>query len=207
MSIMNLAQAILITSCIIMIAGVILIVVWGTNASHPFLAQNILVANEIVKPGESKTSTDLVTVTGPVMYVVIKSDPSNIPLSAIVKDPHGSVMSLSTFSQNLVASFKPLMSGKYGIVLTNHGTSDVKTNIILGYLPLFGDNEKPNYNALGGIFTGVLLLVVGIFGFVAGIVIVIKGLSSELEERILNSSKKQIGRIVESFKSHSRFEV
>jgi hypothetical protein len=190
-----------------MIAGVLFIVMWGINASHPFLAQNILVANEIIKPGESKTSTDLVTVIGPVMYVVIKSDPSNIPLSATVKDPHGSVMSLSTFSQNLVASFKPLMSGKYGLVLTNHGTSDVKTNIILGYLPLFGDNEKPNYNALGGIFTGVLLLVVGIFGFVAGIVIVIKGLSPQLEEKILNFSKKQIGRIVESFKSHSRFEV
>jgi hypothetical protein len=200
MSIMNLAQAILITSCAIMIAGVLLIVMWGINASQPFLAQNILAANEIIKPGESKKSTDIVTITGPVMYVVVKSDPSNIPLSAVVKDPHGSVVSLSTFSQNLVANFKPLISGKYGLVLTNHGTADVKTNIILGYLPLFGENEKPNYNALGGIFTGALLLVVGIFGFVAGIVIVIKGLSSQLEEKILNFSKKRIGRIVESFK-------
>ena len=200
MSIMNLAQAILITSCAIMIAGVLLIVMWGINASQPFLAQNILAANEIIKPGESKKSTDIVTITGPVMYVVVKSDPSNIPLSAVVKDPHGSVVSLSTFSQNLVANFKPLISGKYGLVLTNHGTADVKTNIILGYLPLFGKNEKPNYNALGGIFTGALLLVVGIFGFVAGIVIVIKGLSSQLEEKILNFSKKRIGRIVESFK-------
>jgi hypothetical protein len=135
------------------------------------------------------------------MYVVVKSDPSNIPLSAVVKDPHGSVVSLSsTFSQNLVANFKPLISGKYELVLTNHGTANVKTNIILGYLPLFGENEKPNYNALGGIFTGALLLVVGIFGFVAGIVMVIKGLSSQLEEAILNFSKKRIGRIVESFK-------
>jgi hypothetical protein len=198
---MNLAQAILIISCIIIIAAVLLIVTWGINASQPFLAQNILVANEIIKPGESKTSTDIVNITGPVMYVVIKSDPSNIPLSAIVKDPHGSVVSLSsTFSQNLVANFKPLISGKYELVLTNHGTANVKTNIILGYLPLFGENEKPNYNALGGIFTGALLLVVGIFGFVAGIVIVIKGLSSQLEEKILNFSKKRIGRIVESFK-------
>ena len=198
---MNLAQAILITSCAIIIAAVLLIVMWGINASQPFLAQNILVANEIIKPGESKTSTDIVNITGPVMYVVIKSDPSNIPLSAIVKDPHGSVVSLSsTFSQNLVANFKPLISGKYELVLTNHGTANVKTNIILGYLPLFGENEKPNYNALGGIFTGALLLVVGIFGFVAGIVMVIKGLSSQLEEAILNFSKKRIGRIVESFK-------
>jgi hypothetical protein len=198
---MNLAQAILITSCAIIIAAVLLIVTWGINASQPFLAQNILVANEIIKPGESKTSTDIVNITGPVMYVVIKSDPSNIPLSAIVKDPHGSVVSLSsTFSQNLVANFKPLISGKYELVLTNHGTANVKTNIILGYLPLFGENEKPNYNALGGIFTGALLLVVGIFGFVAGIVMVIKGLSSQLEEAILNFSKKRIGRIVESFK-------
>ena len=198
---MNLAQAILITSCAIIIAAVLLIVTWGINASQPFLAQNILVANEIIKPGESKTSTDIVNITGPVMYVVIKSDPSNIPLSAMVKDPHGSVVSLSsTFSQNLVANFKPLISGKYELVLTNHGTANVKTNIILGYLPLFGENEKPNYNALGGIFTGALLLVVGIFGFVAGIVIVIKGMSPQLEEKILDTSKKQIGRIVESFK-------
>src|SRR5207248_10985673 len=116
---MKLAQTILITSCTIMIAGVILIVMWGTNASQPFLAQNILLANQIIKPGESKTSMDMVTLTGPIMYVVIKSDPSNIPLSAAVKDPHGSVVSLSTFSQNLVANFKPLISGKYGLVLTN----------------------------------------------------------------------------------------
>jgi hypothetical protein len=196
---MNLGHMVLISSCAVIITGVLLTALSGIDASRPFLNQNILVANEIIKPGESRTSTENVTVTGPVMYVVIKSDPSNMPINALVRDPNGSVVSVSTFSQDLVANFKPQITGKYQLVITNQGAADVRTNIILGYLALFGENEKPNYGALGAIFTGALLLIFGCFGFVVGLRIYIKDKSSKIEQNIYCYSKRKIGRIVDYF--------
>lgn len=197
---MNLGHMIMISSCAVIITGILLTTLSGIDASRPFLSQNILVSNEIIKAGESRTSIDNLTVIGPVMYVVIKSDPSNMPMNALVKDPNGSVVSVSTFSQNLVANFKPLITGKYQLVVTNQGAADVKTNIILGYLALFGENEKPNYGALGGIFTGALLLMVGCFGFVVGLRLYIRDKSSRSEQNIYMYSRRKIGRIVDYFR-------
>jgi hypothetical protein len=171
---MKLGYMILILSLGVITAGIVLMATSGINASHPFLNQNMLVTNDFIKSKETKKSVVNVTETGPTMYVVIKSDPSNIPLSAIVKDPNGSIVSSSTFSQDLVANFKPEKTGKYNLILINQGTTDLKINAILGYLPLFGENESPNYNALGSIFIGAALLVLGCFGFAGGIFISIK---------------------------------
>jgi hypothetical protein len=173
-TIMKLGHMILILSLGVIAAGVVLMATSGINASHPFLSQNMLVTNDIIKSKELKNSIVNVTETGPDMYVVIKSDPSNIPLSAIVKDPNGSIVSSSTFSQDLVANFKPEKIGKYNLILINQGTMDLKINAILGYLPLLGENESPNYNALGDIFIGAALIVLGCFGFAGGIFISIK---------------------------------
>jgi hypothetical protein len=174
---MKLGHMILILSLGVISAGIVLMAISGINASHPFLNQNMLVTNDIIKSKELNNSILNVTETGPAMYVVIKSDPSNIPLSAIVKDPNGSIVSSSTFSQDLVANFKPEKIGKYNLTLINQGTTNVKINAILGYLPLFGENESPNYNALGAIFLGASLLLLGCFGFAGGIFISIKNQS------------------------------
>lgn len=204
---MKLGHMIMISSCGIIISGILLATLSGIEASRPFLNQNILVTNEIIKAGESRTSIDNLTVTGPVMYVVIKSDPSNMPMNALVRDPNGSVVSVSTFSQDLVANFKPLITGKYQLVVTNQGAADVKTNIILGYLALFGENEKPNYGALGGIFTGALLLIIGCFGFVVGLKYYMRDKSSRSEQNIFIYSRRKIGRIVDYFRqSRGRFK-
>jgi hypothetical protein len=175
---MKLGHMILILSLGMISAGVVLMAISGINASHPFLNQNMLVTNDFIKSKETKNSVVDITEVGPTMHVVIKSDPSNIPVSAIVKDPNGSIVSSSTFSQDLVANFKPEKIGKYNLILTNQGTTEIKVNAILGYLPLFHENESPNYNALGAIFIGASLLVLGCFGFVGGIFISIKNQSS-----------------------------
>ena len=169
---------IVILSVTVVSSGFFLLAVSGVHASHPFLNQNMLVANDIIKSGETKTSIVDIVEIGPTMYLIVKADPSNIPLSAIVKDPNGSIVSSSTFSQDLVANFKPEKIGKYELILVNQGATYVKFNSILGYLPLFGENQSPNYDALGGIFLGGFLLVSGCFGLVGGILISIKNLSS-----------------------------
>lgn len=165
---------IVISSLSVVAAGILLLIMSGIHASQPFLNQSILVSNDIIKSKETKNSTVNVVDLGPTMYLIVKAEPSNIPVSAIVKDPNGSIISSSTFSQDLVASFKPDMVGKYQLVLMNQGTIDVNFNSILGYLPSFGENQRPNYNALGTIFLGAFLLVLGCFGFAGGILISIK---------------------------------
>src|SRR5919198_2641813 len=174
---MKLGHLILILSIALIITGIMLMAISGINASRPFLNQNLLVSNALLKPKEAKSDLVNVTELGPAMFVVLRSDPSNIPLSAIVKDPNGSIVSSSTFSQDLVANFKPEKIGKYNLTLINQGTTNVKINAILGYLPLFGENESPNYNALGAIFLGASLLLLGCFGFAGGIFISIKNQS------------------------------
>jgi hypothetical protein len=169
---------IVISSLGVVVAGILLLIMSGIHASQPFLNQNISVIDDIIKSKETKNSIVNLVDLGPTMYLIVKADPSNIPLSAIVKDPNGSIISSSTFSQDLVTSFKPDMIGKYQLVLMNQGAIDVNSNSILGYLPSFGENQRPNYNALGTIFFGAFLLVLGCFGFAGGIFISVKNPSS-----------------------------
>ena len=176
---MKLGHLILILSLGVIIAGIMLMGISGINASHPFLYQNMLVTNGLLKSKETKSDPVNVTERGPAMYVILKVDPTNIPLSATVKDPTGSIVSSSTFSQDLVADFKPENIGKYNLILMNQGNTDVKINALVGYLPSFGENESQNYNALGGIFLGASLLVFGSLGFAGGIFISIKNRSSQ----------------------------
>jgi len=98
---------------------------------------------------------------GPTMYLIVKADPSNIPISAVVKDPHGLNICSSTFSQDLVINFRPKMMGKYNLILMNEGTTDVKFNSILRYLPLFGEYEGSNYDAQGAMLLGTFLIELG----------------------------------------------
>ncbi|HJT49515.1 MAG TPA: hypothetical protein VJ729_15125 [Nitrososphaeraceae archaeon] len=175
---MKIGQVIVIISLSVASAGILHVTMSGMTASHPLVSQKMLVVNDIIKSKEIKNSILNVLNNGPTMYLIIKADPPNIPISAIVKDPHGSIVSSSAFSQDLVANFKPEIRGKYNLILMNQGTTDVRFNSILGYLPLFGENASPNYDALAGILFGTLLIALGCFGLALGIFITIKNVSS-----------------------------
>lgn len=193
---MRLGNFVLILSSAIIVVGIFFTASSGINAAQPFLSQNIIVTNGIINPGVSKIALFNVVDVGPAMYIVLKSDPPNIPLSAVVKDPHGSTVSTSTFSQDLVANFNPQVQGRYNLLITNQGTEQVKVDSILGYLPMLGVNEKPNMSALGGIFTGVLLIVVGTLGFIGGIVLVLKYKVSRDDEYMYALSKGNLQKII-----------
>lgn len=193
---MRLGNFVLILSSAIIVVGIFFTASSGINAAQPFLSQNIIVTNGIINPGVSKIAPFNVVDVGPTMYIVLKSDLPNIPLSAVVKDPHGSTVSTSTFSQDLVANFNPQVQGRYNLLITNQGTEQVKVDSILGYLPMLGVNEKPNMSALGGIFTGVLLIVVGTLGFIGGIVLVLKYKVSRDDEYMYALSKGNLQKII-----------
>lgn len=193
---MRLGHIVLILSSAIIISGVVFTALSGIRAAQPFLSQNIVVANGIINPGTSKIIAFNVSHAGPTMYIVLKSDPPNIPLRAAVKDPNGSIVSTSTFSQDLVANFRTQVEGKYDVSITNQGTEQVKTDTILGYLPMLGENEKPNMSALIGIFIGVLLILIGTIALIEGIVLVLKYRARRNDEYIYSLLREMVLKII-----------
>lgn len=177
-AIMKIGHIIVIISLSVASVGILHVVMSGMTASHPLVSQKMLAVNDIIKSKEIRNSILNVKNNGPTMYLIVKADPPNIPINAIVKDPHGSIVSSSAFSQDLVANFKPEIIGKYNLILMNQGTTDVRFSSILGYLPLFAENASPNYDALAGILLGALLIALGSFGFALGIFITIKNVPS-----------------------------
>ena len=164
---------IILSSALITI-GVLLTIISAVDATRPFLTQDISVANHMIKAGESRILSVNVTVTGPIMSIVIKADPPHVPISVIIKDQNGLIVSRSIFSDDLVSNFKPQINGKYDLIITNEGAEQVKADTILGYLSLFDKNENPNISALGDIFTGVSLIILGNLGFIAGVVVIVR---------------------------------
>ena len=165
---------VIILSSAIITIGVLLTIISGIDAARPFLTHDIFSANHIINAGESQVSSVNITETGPLMSIVIKANPSHVPISAIVKDPNGLIVSRSIFSDDSVSNFKPQINGRYDLIITNEGAEQIKADIILGYLSLFDSNEHPNISALGDIFTGVSLIILGNLGFIAGIIVIIR---------------------------------
>ena len=199
---MQRSYIVLLSSSALIIAGIVLTLISAISASQPFLSQDILVTEDIIKSKESRSPTLNATQLGPIMYLVIKSEPSNIPLTAAVKDPNGLTVSSSTFSQDLVTNFKPQTKGKYVLTITNQGTEEVKTDTILGYLSNFDENQKPNYGALGGILIGILLIVISSIALAIGFIMLLKDKTSEYEGTMYNYSipKFKARKILEYFK-------
>ena len=198
--IMKIGYLIVIISLSVISAGILHVAMSGMTVSHPIVTQKMLAVNDIIKSKETKKSILNVINNGPTMYLIVKADPPNIPISAIVKDPHGSIVSSSAFSQDLVVNFKPEVIGKYSLILMNQGTTDVRFNSILGYLPLFGENASPNYDALAGILLGALLIALGSFGLALGIFITIKNVSSlELSDNAYSFLKTSGKKLVACF--------
>jgi hypothetical protein len=198
---------ILFLSSAIITIGILLTIISAIDATRPYLNQDIFVANHMIKPGESQILTVNTTEIGPTMSVVIKSEPPHVPISAIVKDQNGLTVSRSIFSDDLVSNFKPQINGKYDLIITNEGAEQVKADTILGYLSLFDKNENPNISALGDIFTGVSLIILGSLLFIAGVIVIIRDKSLGYEgnarsiwkliaSKIIRYSKRPIDRII-----------
>jgi hypothetical protein len=190
---------IILSSAIITI-GILFTIIFSIDATRPFLMQDISVANHMIKAGESRILSINVSETGPIMSIVIKAEPPHVPISAIVKDQNDLILSRSSFSDDLVSNFKPQINGKYDLIITNEGTEQVKADTILGYLSLFDKNENPNISALGDIFTGVSLIILGNLGFIAGVMVIIRDKSLGYKGNMCAIWKLIASKIIRYFK-------
>jgi hypothetical protein len=110
------------------------------KALHSFLEQDILITENTIKPRESKISTINITGIGPIMSLAVKSDPPHVRLKAVIINENELTVSASSFSEDLVTSFKPEAEDKYDLIITNEGTEEVRADIILGYLSFIDNN-------------------------------------------------------------------
>lgn len=203
---------ILIAGAVLLVAGIAIAAVWGVSFASSFIANNTLVAKTTINPGQSVSAKTDVTQLGRPISLTVGLDKttattttsggggvigqqqitstSNIKLKETITDPNGSVVSSSEFSDSLVTSFNPQVTGVYTVTITNLGTSPVSISGTFGYLPFITGSSTTgnpsNFNAMmGGAIGGELALVIvgGLMAIVGVITLIVGGIVSVVDSR------------------------
>ena len=69
--------------------------------------------------------------------------------------------------------FRPDITGKYTVTISNLGGTPVSVGVLVGNLPFVGANNQVNLNSLSGIIVGVIQSITGIIVLIAGIIVLI----------------------------------
>ena len=96
-------------------------------------------------------------------------------MRAETNDPKGTIVSSNKFSERLLTTFKPEISGKYISKITNLGTKPVTVvNAVVGQLPVMDENDQSQLDLLNRILGGSIIAVaIGIIVLIAGGIIFI----------------------------------
>jgi len=149
------------------------------------MRENTLLNGVLIRPADLVNTTFQVTDTSrPVSLAIhIESNNNNtsgtgqeqqIPnntLRETVRNPNGIVMTSNEFIKQFFTTFKPDMTGKYTITISNLGNTPVSIGALVGNLPFVGANNQVNVNFFGGIIAGIFLIVAGIIVLIAGVVV------------------------------------
>ncbi len=176
---------ILIVGAVLLISGIIISAVWAGSFATTFMRENTLLNGVLIRPADLVNITFQVTDTSrPVSLAIhVERNTNNtsgtgqeqqIPnntLRETVRNPTGLVMTSNEFTKQFFTTFKPNMTGKYTITISNLGNTPVSIGALIGNLPFVGANNQVNINFLGGIIAGIFLIVAGIIVLIAGVVV------------------------------------
>jgi hypothetical protein len=164
------SYVILIAGAVIFIAGIAIFLVYANSHVDPFLSENTIVSNSTIQPGQSINITRETVEAGRNFSLVISSEPFDVILRAETNDPKGIIVSSNNFSERLLTTFKPEISGKYVSKITNLGTEPVTVvNAVVGQLPVMDENDQAKLDLLNGILSGsIIAVVIGIIVLIAG---------------------------------------
>ena len=163
---------ILIIGAILLISGIIISAVWAGSFATKFIRENTLLNGVLIRPADSVNTTFQATDTsGPVSLAINvernnnNNNPSgtgqeqqqipNNTLRETVRNPNGIVMTSNEFTKQFFTTFKPDMTGKYTITISNLGNTPVSIGALIGNLPFVGANNQVHINFLGGIIAGI----------------------------------------------------
>jgi RDD family len=173
---------VLIIGAALLISGIIISILWAVPFAGTILRENTILSGVSIKPaGSVNAYTQVIDVSRPVslgIHVERNNSttggqvPNNI-LRETVRNPNGIIMTSNEFSRQFFTTFKPDITGRYTVTVSNLGNGPVSIGVIAGNLPFIGANNKVNFGLLGGIIVGGILIVVGIIILIAGIIVVI----------------------------------
>jgi uncharacterized RDD family membrane protein YckC len=179
---MKRGYVILIVGAALLISGIVISVLWAVPFAGTILRENTILSGVSIKPAASVNAyTQVIDTSRPVslgIHVERSNStaggqiPNNI-LKETVRNPSGIIMTSNEFSRQFFTTFKPDVTGKYTVTVSNLGNSPVSIGVIAGNIPFIGANNKVNFGSLGGIIAGGTLIVVGIIVLIAGVIVVI----------------------------------
>jgi hypothetical protein len=170
---MKRSYVILIAGAVIFIAGIAILLVYSNSYVDPFLNENTIVSNSTIQPGQSINISREAVKVGRSLSLVISSEPFDVSLRTETNDPKGLIVSSNEFTEQLLTTIKPEISGKYISKITNLGTEPVTIDAAFGQLPMIDENDQSRLNLLRGILGGIIAVVIGIIVLIAGGIILI----------------------------------
>jgi hypothetical protein len=183
---MKRSYVILIVGAVIFIAGISIFLIYVNSYLDPFLSENTIVSNSTIQPSQYIIISRETVEAGRNFSLVISSEPSDVILRAETTDPKGIIVSSNKFSERLLTTFKPEISGKYISKISNLGTKPVTVvNAVVGQLPVTDENDQAQLDLLNGILGGSIIAVA-----IAIIVLIVGGIILIVDRR---KSKTTIG--------------
>src|SRR5436309_12541758 len=180
---MQRGYVILTVGAVLLISGIVISVLWVVPFAGTILRENTILSGVSIKPAASVNAyTQVIDTSRPVsLGIHVERNNSttggqiipNTILKETVRNPNGIIITSNEFSRQFFTTFKPDITGKYTVTVSNLGNSPVSIGVIAGNLPFIGANNKVNFSSLGGIIAGGVLVVVGIIILIAGVIVVI----------------------------------
>jgi len=181
---------ILIIGAVLLISGIIISAVWAGSFATTFMRENTLLNGVLIRSADLVNTTFQVTNTSRPVSLAIHAERntdntsgtgegqerqvqqiSNNTLRETVRNPNGLIMISNEFTRQFFTTFKPDITGKYTVTISNLGNTPVSIGALIGNLPFVGANNQVNINFLGGIIAGTFLIVSGIIVLIAGVII------------------------------------
>jgi hypothetical protein len=189
----------LAASAVLVVTGIALTAVCGSNLGSLVLRESIILSNVRTNPSTSENRMLQVTNTertvAIALHVETAGDDSTqrqeqaSSMSIIgeeVRNPSGVVINKNQFNsssngnfnnndenEDLFTTFKPDVQGQYTLIITNLGPLPVKVGGMFGYIPIIGNDNQLNLEPLSGIIAGVILFIVGIITLIVGAIIAV----------------------------------
>lgn len=191
---------ILIAGAALVVAGIALTAVYGSNLASLVLSESIILSDAPINPSATLNRTLQVTNTERTVAIALhveseaantqtqQQQASNITMiGEEVRDPGGVVVNKNQFNSrsgnegnnnnnendDLFTTFKPDTQGEYTLIITNLGSEPVKVGGIFGYIPIIGNNNQVSLQPLSGIIAGVILFIVEIITLIVGALIAV----------------------------------
>jgi len=176
---MKRGHIILSAGAALLVAGIVVTVAWGISYASSVYANNTVIANTSIQPGNSITAKKDVTAVDKPIYLTVgiggqQQLSSDVHLKQVTTDPSGKTVSTSEFQKVYTTTINPTTTGVYTVTISNLGTAPVTVAGTIGFVPWVGTGGNPTATGsnpaegLGSVFAGGGLATAGVVVLIVG---------------------------------------